>query len=113
MLFAGMSTLFGQVSFGIHIGPPPAPRVIRVRPSSPGQGYYYVEGYWYPSGGRYAWHNGYWTRPPYQGATWYAPRYEGQEYQQGYWTGTGREPMLHDHGWDKDKRNRDYSRDKH
>ena len=33
LLTAGLG--FGQVSVGIRIGPPPAPRVVRVRPVAP------------------------------------------------------------------------------
>ena len=113
MLLAGMSSLFGQVSLGIRIGPPPAPRMVRIRPASPGAGYSYVDGYWYPSHGRYVWHAGYWTRPPYEGASWASPRYEGNSYIQGSWNGAGHQPMRHDHGWDKNRNNRDYNRDSH
>ena len=112
-LLAG-GAMFAQVSFGIRIGPPPQPRIVRVRPNSPGPGYSYVDGYWYPNGGRYAWHNGYWTRHPYAGANWSNPRYEGGQFFEGYWGGGDRaEQFRHNHKWDKDKRNRDYGRDDH
>ena len=106
LLTAGLG--FGaQVSLGIRIGEPPRPRVIRVRPASPGAGYDWVDGYWYPAGNRYSWHDGYWTRPPYSGSNWTAPRYEGGMYYQGYWNGEkGR--SEHDHRWDRDRRWRDY-----
>src|SRR4051812_27659913 len=65
-LFAG--SMFSQVSFGISIGAPPPPRVMRVRPMAPGPDYIWVDGYWYPERGRYHWHQGYWTRRPYEGA---------------------------------------------
>src|SRR5450759_5063690 len=80
MLLAGASSSSAQVSLGIRIGPPPRPRVVRVVPRSPGQDYTWVGGYWYPQRGRYSWHNGYWTRPPYQGARWVEPRHDGQQY---------------------------------
>jgi len=51
-------------------------------------------------------HAGYWTRLPYAGARWVAPRYEGQRYYTGYWEGD-RGRVEHDHRWDRD-RNRDY-----
>lgn len=108
MLLAG-SSLFGQVSVGIRIGAPPAPRVVRVRPNSPGPGYSWVDGYWYPSNNRYVWHAGYYTRPPYDGAAWVSPRYEGQQYYDGYWSGNSGQ-FQHDHRWDRDKGNRDYNR---
>jgi hypothetical protein len=111
MLLAG-SAVFGQVSLGIRIGAPPPPRVVRVRPISPGPGYIYVDGYWYPSNNRYVWHNGYYTRPPSVGAAWVGPRYEGQQFYAGYWS-VGDRQFQHDHHWDRDKRNRDYNRDDH
>src|ERR1022692_4854141 len=42
-------------------------------------------GYRYPVGARYAWHAGYWTRPPYAHAYWVGPRYFGHRYYRGYW----------------------------
>ena len=63
-----------QVAIGIEIGAPPPPRVVHVRPVSPGPEFLWVDGYWYPVGGHYRWHNGYWTRPPYVGARWIGPR---------------------------------------
>ena len=113
MLLAGGS-LFGQISVGIHFGSAPPPvRIERARPSNPGMGYTWVDGYWYPNGRRYAWHAGYWTRPPYEGAVWSGPRYEGQQYYVGTWTSNGHQPIQHDHRWDKEKKNRDYDRDRH
>ena len=73
LLLAGGSMFGAQVSFGIRIGEPPPPRVIRVRPRAPGPDYFWVDGYWYPVNGRYRWHEGYWTRPPFAGARWIAP----------------------------------------
>src|SRR5262249_36438765 len=87
LLLIGSSAFAGQVSFGIQIGPPPAPRVLRVRPASPGPGYTWIDGYWYPVNGHYRWHQGYWTRPPYDGARWIAPRHEGGMFYNGYWEG--------------------------
>ncbi len=109
VLFAGASGLFAQFSIGIRIGPPPRPRVVRVQPRSPGADYSWVDGYWYPSGRRYAWHGGYWSRPPYAGASWTGPHYAEGQYFDGYWQGGGRQ-MKHEHGWDKNKKNRDYGR---
>jgi hypothetical protein len=106
ILFAGASVLSAQVVVGIRIGPPPPPRVIRVRPAIPGPGYFWVDGYWYVVGNRYRWHNGYWTLPPYGGARWVGPRYEGEQWYGGYWDGE-RGRMEHDHRWDRD-RYRDY-----
>ena len=89
LLAAG--SMFGQVSFGIRLGQPPAPRVERVRPRAPGPDYIWVDGYWIPQGNRYSWHDGYWTRPPYEGSAWTDPRYEGGMYYEGYWNGSRNE----------------------
>jgi hypothetical protein len=109
ILLAGGAAASGQVSIGIRIGPPPPPRVVRVMPARPGTEWVWVQGYWYPVGRHYRWHEGYWTRPPYPGAHWVVPRYEGGEFFEGYWDGD-RGWVEHDHRWDRD-RNRDYDRD--
>lgn len=101
MLLVGASASYAQVSLGIRIGPPPRPRVVRVVPPSPGDGFLWVGGYWYPVGRHYTWHAGYWTRPPYAGAHWIEPRHDGQQFFAGYWDGDhGR--VEHDHHWDRD-----------
>lgn len=111
VLFLGLGSIVdAQVTIGIRIGPPPAPRVVRVMPPPPGPEFVWVEGYWYPVGNHYRWHNGYWTRAPYPGARWVGPRYEGQQYYSGYWEGE-RGRVEHDHDWDRDKKRRDYDRD--
>src|SRR5215469_7080529 len=99
-----------QVSVGITIGAPPPPRVVAVRPVAPGPDFVWVEGYWYPVGHHYKWHNGYWTRRPYPGATWVVPHHDGQRFYEGYWEG-GRGRLGHDHHWDSD-RDRDYRHDR-
>jgi hypothetical protein len=74
-----------QVSVGIRIGtPPPPPRVYRAS-RQPGPNYVWVEGYWFPRGGRYYWRDGYWARPPYAGAYWVAPYYSHGRYFEGRW----------------------------
>ena len=98
--------MFSQVSVGIRIGPPPPVRVVRNFPPSPGPGYIRVDGYWYAEGGKYHWHNGYWTRPPYEGAHWIAPHHDGHQYYAGYWDGPHGH-IDHDHHWDH-YRDRDY-----
>ena len=75
-----------QVSFGVRIGPPPAPRAYVV-PVQPGPGYAWVEGYWYPQGTRYVWKSGYWAKPPYRGAYWVSPYYAKGRYYGGHWDG--------------------------
>src|SRR5579864_4214253 len=107
LLTLGMaSRVDAQVSIGIRIGPPPPPRVVRVVPVSPGPGFVWVQGYWYPVGPRYVWHTGYWTRAPYVGAVWVAPRHDGERFYAGYWDG-GRGRFEHDHRWDRE-RERDF-----
>ena len=107
MLLAGLSICSAQIGIGVRIGPPPPPRVIRVQPARPGPDYIWVDGYWYADGSRYRWHDGYWTRPPYGGARWIGPRYEGNQFYGGYWDGD-RGRFEHDHRWDRDRRYRDY-----
>jgi hypothetical protein len=102
VLLVPAATTNAQVSFGIRIGQqPPPPRAYRV-PPQPGPDYEWVEGYWYPQKGRWAWHNGYWTRPPYEGAYWAAPYYDRGEYFEGRWEGP-RGPVNHNHEWDRNR----------
>jgi hypothetical protein len=96
-----------QVGIGIQIGPPPPPRVLRVRPVSPGPDFVWLDGYHYVVNGRYVWHAGYWTRPPYAGAVWVGPRHDGVRYYDGYWNGP-RGRLEHDHRWDHDHHSRDF-----
>ena len=89
------------VRAGLVRGHPPPPRAYHVAPQ-PGPDYEWVEGYWYPANGRYVWHQGYWRRPPYQGAYWVQPYYENGHYYSGRWE--GRDGVIaHDHAWDHSK----------
>jgi len=97
----------GGVSIGINIGPPPPVRVERAIPA-PGPGFVWIQGYWYPVGGHYKWHAGYWTRPPYEGAVWVGPRHDGKQFFDGHWEGA-RGEVAHDHRWDRDH-DRDFHR---
>ena len=100
LLLAFAPAAHAQISFDIHLGtPPPAPRAYAV-PRQPGPDYVWVDGYWYPVNGRYQWHNGYWTRPPYPDAYWVAPYYDGGQYYTGHWEGR-RGDVHHDHAWDQ------------
>jgi YXWGXW repeat-containing protein len=108
LLLAPASAAPAQVTFGIRIGQPPAPRAYRV-PRQPGPDYMWIEGYWYPQGSRYTWHDGYWTRPPYEGAYWVEPYYVGGQYYAGQWEGNRRN-INHNHRWDRG-RQRDERRD--
>ncbi len=111
MLLAGGTMFAVDFSVGVRIGPPPPPRVIRVRPAAPGPDYVWVDGYWYPVSGRYVWHDGYWSRPIYPGAHWVGPRHDGERFYQGYWEGEHGK-VAHDHRWDKEH-DRDYGRERH
>mgnify|MGYP005818443807 CR=1 FL=1 len=109
VLLCGAAPVFAaDISVGIVIGPPPAPRVYAVRPPAPGPEFLWVQGYWYPVGRHYRWHDGYWTRAPYPGAVWMMPRWQEGRYYNGYWEGRGRR-FEHDHHWDHDE-DRDYHR---
>jgi len=112
-LLAG-GAVYGQVSIGIRIGAPPPPRVVAVVPARPGPEFIWVEGYWYPVGGRYRWHEGYWTRPPYAGARWVGPHHDGDRFFECYWDGD-RGRYEHDHKFDKhhDRDWHDHDRDRH
>src|SRR5579872_6243668 len=112
LLFLAGIAAFGQVAVGIRIGPPPPPRVIAVRPPAPGPDFAWVDGYWYPVGRRYEWHEGYWTRAPYPSAVWVGPHYEGGRFFAGYWNGD-RGRFEHDHRWDHDRDRRDWDRRDH
>jgi len=90
-----------QVCGGVLMGPPPpVPQVVNVEPP-PSPEFVLVPGYWYPIGTHYVWHEGYWTRPPYERAHWIAPYYDGERYYAGYWAGI-RGRVEHDHRWDHD-----------
>ena len=113
MLLTGLPSFGAQVSIGVRIGPPPPPRAVYVLPPNPGPEYVWVDAYWYPVGHHWKWHKGYWTRAPYMGARWGAPRYERGEYFEGYWEGD-RGRFGHDHHWDRDRDrdNREKERDR-
>jgi hypothetical protein len=101
LLLVGASSMFAAThfSFGIGIGapyypyggyyvaapPPPPPAYYAPAPAYPAPGYVWVGGYYYPAGAGWAWHRGYWARPPYVGAVWVGPRYSGRRYYGGYW----------------------------
>jgi hypothetical protein len=114
ILLVGVSAAGAQISVGIRIGPPPPPRVVRVLPPRPAPEFVWLEGYWYPVGRHYRWHDGYWTRPPYEGARWVQPHHDGEQFFAGYWEGD-RGRIEHDHRWDRDRdrdfRDHDHHRD--
>ena len=109
LLIATGTVLSAQISVGIRIGPPPVMRMERMNGRSPGANYMWIDGYWYPERNRYKWHKGYWTRAPYAGARWNAPRHDGQQFFDGYWS-KDQDRFSHDHRWDRDRNNRDNDR---
>jgi hypothetical protein len=116
VLLVTASAIHAQVSVGIVIGVPPPPRVALVVPAQPAPECVWVAGYWYPVGKHYHWHEGYWTRPPYEGARWVAPRHDGERFYAGYWEGNrGRVEHDHhsDHERDRDFHDHDRHDDKH
>jgi hypothetical protein len=108
MLLGMGSAVDAQVSIGIRIGPPPPPRVVYEPPPPPAPNVVWVDGYWYPVGNHYKWHNGYWTQPPYEDARWVGPRHDGERFYAGYWDGE-RGRFEHDHHLDREKE-RDHRR---
>jgi hypothetical protein len=111
MLLCSAPAARAQVSFGIRIGEPPPPRSYYV-PARPGPDYEWVEGYWFPEAGRWHWHDGYWTRPPYGGAYWVQPYYLNGHYVGGYWDGRHGH-VEHDHHWDHSHERDGYRYEEH
>lgn len=110
LTFLAAGAAFAQLSIGIRIGAPPPVRVQRIQPRSPGADYTWIAGYWYPVGNHYKWHDGYWTRPAYNGARWVEPRHDGERFHEGYWDGDHGQ-IQHNHTWDRDRNHsRDYDR---
>ena len=109
ILFSACTFLPAQVSVGIRIGAPPSPRIERNNIRRPGPDFIWIDGYWYPDRGRYKWHNGYWTRPPFAGARWVPGRYERDSFYDGYWQ-SDTDRFDHNHRWDRDRDRRDRDR---
>jgi hypothetical protein len=86
LLLGSASAAHAQVSLGIRIGPPPAPRAYHV-PPPPTPNHEWVEGHWAPKGSKYAWHDGQWAKPPRPGAYWQEPYYANGRYYAGHWDG--------------------------
>jgi hypothetical protein len=61
LILASGTLLAGpHISVGIGLGVPVAPVVVGV---APGPGYFWTPGYFYFSGGRRLWHEGFWAPP--------------------------------------------------
>lgn len=78
-------TAEARVYVDIGVAPPP-PRVVVAPP--PRVGYVWAPGYWYWSGHRHVWHDGYWMRER-RGYHWVGPAWEPRgprwHYTPGYW----------------------------
>lgn len=66
---------------------PAPPSYAYIRPSMPGPGYYWVDGYWNFAGRRDNWVAGSWKMRPYAGGYCVAPRYTGGRSFFGFWGG--------------------------
>jgi hypothetical protein len=123
LLLVGCGTLFAETHFSVGIGiggygpvysrvPPPPPMI--EQPPYPGEGYAWVDGYWYPVGPRFYWRSGYWRQPAYFGYS------EGRGYGGGYgWSergGYGRDHYdrgRYDRGWRDDRGHRGHNEWRH
>ena len=87
MLLAG-SSLFAETHFSVGIGVGgyryAAPPVVAYAAPYPGDGYEWIDGYWYQVGPRRLWREGYWGRRSYGRGFAVAPRYEGNRYERSY-----------------------------
>ncbi|MCU1335320.1 MAG: hypothetical protein JWO19_901 [Bryobacterales bacterium] len=53
-----------------YVAAPPPPPPVYYAPPSPGPGFAWVSGYYYPVGRRYEWRPGYWSRRGYREDRW-------------------------------------------
>ncbi len=77
----------GYVAY--RVPAPPPPYAVGAVGYAPGPGYVWMDGFWNLNGGRWAWVNGRWGRPPHPHAAWVADRWERHghdwRYRRGYW----------------------------
>jgi hypothetical protein len=59
----------------VEVTGPPPPDQVEVVGVAPGPGVIWIGGFWGWGPGGWAWHRGYWGRPPHPGARWFGPRY--------------------------------------
>jgi len=101
---------YDEAGIDVGFGPPELQAEVTVQ--SPGEGYYWVPGYYDWQGGNYVWVAGSWQRPPRDGEIWVAPRYERSgsryRYYRGHWRGDRRDHDRRDRDRDRD---RDHDRD--
>jgi hypothetical protein len=92
LILGGCSKGSDTASGGDVVAPeaPPAAQSEMQQPPAPGPDFVWIQGYWVWGGQAYAWHPGYWERPPQTGYVWVAPRYEhvgrGYRFQAGRWS---------------------------
>jgi hypothetical protein len=84
----------------------PPPVIVERRPSPPGQGHVWVDGYWNWNGHKYVWERGHWAVPPRGRAVWVAPRYERHEQGYRYMPGQWREEQQQRQREDEPHRDR-------
>jgi WXXGXW repeat (2 copies) len=72
-----------------NIPAPPPPYAVGAVGVAPGAGYVWVDGFWNLNGGRWAWVNGRWARPPHPHQVWERDRWERQgnhwRFHRGHW----------------------------
>jgi hypothetical protein len=80
-----------EVDATVYPSSAPPPPVAEYRPTAPGYGYLWVDGYWDWNGYDWAWSNGYW-QPQRSGYIFIGPRYVYESgrpvYYRGYWQGS-------------------------
>lgn len=73
-------------SVGVTVQPV---RPVYVRPAPPSERHIWIEGDWVWSGGRYQWHEGYWSVPRGNYKAWEEGRWEqgehGWQWRKGHW----------------------------
>jgi hypothetical protein len=89
LLLVSSASAFAWVRVGVNVGfaPPPFPVAHEFIGPRPGAAYAWVGGHygWYPSLHRYNWVRGAWLVPPYRGAVWAHPHYDGRFFVGGHW----------------------------
>jgi hypothetical protein len=77
----------GAVGIEVGSGPPGVRTEVRI--AAPGDGYYWVPGYYDWNGNDWYWVSGVWQRPPHDHARWVEPRYQHHrghwQYYRGHW----------------------------
>ena len=113
MLLAG-SSLFAETHFSIGIGVGghgyAAPPVVAYAAPYPGDGYEWIDGYWYQDGPRRLWREGYWGRRSYGRGYAVAPRYDGNRYGRGYSDSGYNRSQSYGNSYNRDSNGSGYNR---